>query len=371
MSTDFCSCGGPLRFEWSLDGFVCHSCNHTQGPQGCGCAPAGDSEDNQLPVDKLRAALVDTAGLDDIPKPEWLVEGILHRRSLAWLIGPPGCGKSFISLDIAGCVGSGLIWKTHVTSQGPVLYLVAEGLSGIRPRVRAWEHDRGAKMENVSFLPVAVQAGEAASWQGLVDLVADMQPSLIVVDTQARVTVGLDENSARDIGEFIRRVDALKTAGDACVLIVHHQGRAGDHMRGSSALEGAADKVVKVAKDGDVITVESRKTKDGPDFDTFALQMEPVEYEETDGTTDNSAILRLVESGSLTKTDSPAMRRLMTDWWECHGRDWVSASVIVKSGVASESSFHRSKKRLVEAGILELKGEGITRRYRMTEAPQA
>lgn len=371
MSTDFCSCGGPLRFEWSLDTSVCHSCNHTQGPQGCGCAPAGDSEDTQLPVEKLRAALVDSTGLDDIPKPEWLVEGILHRQSLSWLIGPPGCGKSFIALDIAGCVGSGLIWKTHVTSQGPVLYLVAEGVSGIRPRVRAWEHDRGTKMENVSFLPVAVQAAEASAWQGLVDLVTELQPSLVVLDTQARVTVGFDENSSKDMGEFTQKVDKLKTASGACILIVHHQGRSGENMRGSSALDGGADAIRKVSKDGDIITMSSPKTKDAPDFEPFTMRLEPIEYQETDGTTDNSAILRLVESGSLTKTDSPAMRRLMTDWWECHGSDWVSASVIVKSGVASESSFHRSKKRLVEAGILESKGEGFTRRYRMPEAPQA
>lgn len=47
-------------------------------------------------------APVNSYGLDDLPAPEALIDGILYRDTLAWLHGKPGCGKSFIALDWAG-----------------------------------------------------------------------------------------------------------------------------------------------------------------------------------------------------------------------------------------------------------------------------
>lgn len=359
MSTDFCSCGGPLRFEWSLDTSVCHSCNHTQGPRGCGCTPAGDSEDNQLPVDKLRAALVDTAGLDSIPEPEALVTDFLYRDSIAWLIGPPGSGKSFVALDIAGCVGTGQGWQDRSVTAGPVLYLVAEGLSGIRSRVRAWEKLNG-NMSDVAFLPVAVQAAEATSWQGLIDLAVELQPSLIIVDTQARVTVGLEENSAKDMGEFVHRAEKLREATRACVLVVHHQGRAGDHMRGSTALEGAATTIVKVSKDDELLTVECTKQKDAAPFDEFTLRMVP---------TGDSATLLITERGATSSTLSGAAAKMARTWWDTHESQWCGSGQLVDV-VAAKSSFYRTLPALKHLGLVDVDDSGRFPKYRLTRAPE-
>ena len=93
---------------------------------------------------QLRAHLVDSGGLDAIPEPVPLVDGILYQDSLAWLYGKPGSGKSFLALDWAGCVAAGLPWGERATAHGPVLYLVAEGSGGIRRRVRAWETTAGS-----------------------------------------------------------------------------------------------------------------------------------------------------------------------------------------------------------------------------------
>jgi hypothetical protein len=91
-------------------------------------------------VAKLRALLVDTDGLENIPEPDPLVPGVLYRDSLAWLYGEPGCGKSFVAVDVAGCVGTGQVWQGYGPAvKGDVIYLVAEGVTGIKQRVRAWE----------------------------------------------------------------------------------------------------------------------------------------------------------------------------------------------------------------------------------------
>lgn len=67
-------------------------------------------------------------------------------------------------------------------------------------------------------------------------------PALIIIDTFAR-NFGGDENSAADVGHFIREVDRhLRRNWNASVLILHHSGKDGEReARGSSALKGAVD----------------------------------------------------------------------------------------------------------------------------------
>lgn len=326
--------------------------------------PAAEEEPEPYAAakERLRSLLVYACDLDQIPDPEPLIDDTLFIDSTAWLIGAPGNGKSFVALDIAGCVAAGEPWQGHrVEKAGPVLYIAAEGVRGIKRRVRAWEGSMDVALEKgVGFLPVAIQAS-TGDWFGFVELARELQPRLVVVDTQARVTVGWDENSARDMGLWIDRLGALREATKACVLVVHHTGRAGTHMRGSSAMDGAGDTVITVTKSDDMLTVENTKQKDSDEFDPLHMRLTPWGL---------SAILTPIMGGAPPRTDTPAVRQMLTSWWEIHGSDWISASVAIKSEVVSESTFHRVKKSLVDAGILAAEGEKSARRYRMVRAPE-
>lgn len=309
----------------------------------------------------LRAQLVDTAGLDGIPEPVPLVPGVLYRDSLAWIYGAPGCGKSFIAIDIAGCIGSGEVWQTYGPAvQGTVLYLVAEGVTGVKQRVRAWEASMATAMSNVQFLPVAVQASNATEWAAFIALAAELEPALVVVDTQARVTVGMEENSAKEMGEFVQRVEELRKATAACVLVIHHTGRAGEHMRGSIAIDGAATTTIKIEKAEEIIQVQCTKQKDSPEFDQFRLRLVPFQ---------GSAVLSLMEGPMTVDIGQPAVRAMLAGWWDLHETDWVSASMLIESKVVTKPTFYRSAKPLERAGAIESKGNGSGKRYRLTREP--
>ncbi|MGW6785389.1 bifunctional DNA primase/polymerase [Streptomyces sp. NPDC054987] len=230
----------------------------------------------QARLAELRAALVDSAGLDSIADPVPLIDGVLYMDSLAWLYGKPGSAKSFVALDWAGCIGSGLPWQLRGVSQGPVLYLVAEGASGIRKRVRSWEEAFRTPMQNVIFLPMAVQLLNGVDRQALVALIKEMAPSLVIIDTQARVTVGADENSNGEMSKVVDAADQIRQACGACVLMVHHSGKSGLDMRGASAFEGAATSIIKVTKDGEYVEIHSDKQKDEDAFETVWLRLTPV-----------------------------------------------------------------------------------------------
>jgi hypothetical protein len=226
------------------------------GQQG-GTAPdsAGQGRDSgQIgpmidPVDALLAEMLDVEALRNIVPPQPLINGVLDLDTTAWLIGESGSYKSFIALDLAAHVGLGRPWRGREVAQGDVVYIVAEGARGMRLRVDAWEREHGP-MKGVRFLPRPVQAASGAAWDVLVAACRRLRPVLVIIDTQARVTLGLEENSNTDMGRYVAAVDAIRTATAACVLTVHHIGRDGRNARGASALDGAQDAELKIEKTG-------------------------------------------------------------------------------------------------------------------------
>jgi len=308
-------------------------------------------------ADAIRAALVDTYGLDDLPEPEPLITGLLFRNSTAWLIGKSGHGKSFVAIDMAGCVATGQSWQDHDVKQGPVLYVVAEGVSGMRQRVRAWEESYDRRMTGVTWLPMAVQV-KTTDWAALITVAAELKPSLIVLDTQARITVGLEENSAKDMGMFNDRITKLCRATGACVLVVHHKGRAGDNMRGSSALDGASDTTLEASKDGDTISLKNPKQKDAEEHEEMQFRLSPI---------GRSAVLVLSDSKSGSRS---AARKTATHWWELFRDEQVSASKLASALEAgTERTFYRHMRDLVDAGVATTEKIGRSTYYRLTRDP--
>jgi hypothetical protein len=257
-------------------------------------------------VDALLAEMLDTDALDNMPALEPLVGNLLHLDTLARVIGPSGHMKSFVTIDFAGHVGTGKPWHGQHVHQGTVVYLVAEGARGIRKRVRAWEQHHGLRMQNVKFLPRPVQAMDP-EWLTLIEACKRLGPVFIIVDTQARVSVGVEENSAKEMGLVIDRMEQLRAATGACVLVIHHTGHVGDHGRGSSSAKGALQSELHVSKRGDrasntVVTIKTGKQKDdeqGADLE-FGLRVVDIAGEFTpEGKPLTSVVLRPVDSLSF------------------------------------------------------------------------
>jgi hypothetical protein len=130
------------------------------------------------------------------------------------------------------------------------------------------------------MLPRAVQVA-GAGWPAFVAACAHLDPVLILVDTQARVTVGVKENDNAEMGQMIERLDMLRRATSACVLVVHHIGRTGDDARGASAIDGAQDTELKLTRKGGpdalraVLTMD--KQKDAADTGEIDIKAEVVD----------------------------------------------------------------------------------------------
>jgi predicted ATP-dependent serine protease len=127
---------------------------------------------------------------------------------------------------------------------GPVLYVAAEGASGLSPRVAAWEYAwQAGRARGLTVWPEPVKLLERPRVDDLVALVREDGYRLVVVDTLARSLIGADENSARDVGLAVDAADRVKRATGCTVLLVHHTGKDRTTVRGSSALEAGVDTV--------------------------------------------------------------------------------------------------------------------------------
>jgi hypothetical protein len=250
-------------------------------------APAGQAGQapNSSEIDVYQT--LDIAGLMALPPVQWLIDNMLTTDGFSIVYGPPGSLKTFLVLDQALHIVSGRPWHGRTVKAGKVLYVAGEGVRGIARRVKAWCHKHEVDHAALPFrlLPASVNLSEPANVKKLIrTAVAQMEEdgecvALVVIDTVARAIPGLDENSAQEMGLFVAAVEELKT-GIACHLLgVHHSGKDETRgARGSNALLGAVDTMVKVKRDDDRLTVTIEKQKDDDEGEPIRLRTSPVEW---------------------------------------------------------------------------------------------
>lgn len=222
-------------------------------------------EETEITEEEISAFMgkcLSPTGLDALPPPQWLIPGWLELNSISQVVGPSGSGKTFIALDMAARLSRGLGWPTPENTPAQpvkVAYVVAESVGGFGERKRAWETQHGP-VANMIFYPDSIQI-MAHEWRVAIEAFRRWRPSIIVVDTQARCTVGVNENEAKEMGQVVARVNQLREATGACVLLVHHTGKSNETARGSNAVLGALETEIMVTRtrDGRIKVVNTKQ----------------------------------------------------------------------------------------------------------------
>ncbi len=240
---------------------------------------------------------------------QWLIKDHIELKSLGMLFGAPASAKSFIAMDIAFCIAVGIDWNGSPTEQGNVVYLAGEGHNGIGKRIKALELKYKTKACNL-FLSTSPAS---LSSEDNVELVYDAiqascsDPTLIVIDTLHRNFGDADENSSKDVSNFLYLVTKLMNATNAAILIIHHSGH-GDKSRGrgSSSIKAALDVEYQISKAKECVTMTCTKAKEfqEPDPVAFKLVTTPIPaWLDDDGKQIESAVL---ESTTYTASSKSA-----------------------------------------------------------------
>jgi hypothetical protein len=131
--------------------------------------------------------------------PRSLVDGLLFTPSVAVLYGAPKSGKSVLALDLALHVAACRpFWHGRAVTGGRVLYITGGGVGGLPQRVAAWlKHHGQAQVDGITWLTVAPNLLKPEQVDQLAAIVADLQPTLVVIDTLARSMLGGDDGACQ------------------------------------------------------------------------------------------------------------------------------------------------------------------------------
>jgi KaiC/GvpD/RAD55 family RecA-like ATPase len=312
--------------------------------------------------EREKLSLLSLDDLAALPDPVYLIDGVLPANVLGVLYGAPGAGKSFIALDMASAIASGREWLGRETRPGKVLYVAAEGALGMKRRIAAYQTRHSIPGDNIRFLPVPFDARSSKSSDAVVAVLAEngFKPDLIIVDTLARVAVGADENSAKDMGQVVEGFEMLRRNSGATILVIHHTTKNGNHVRGSSALEGASDVMIECDKAEDAkgtaaAKLTCTKMKDDEPFPEMGICLEKVELPNGKSSLlvqGSAKVFSKKGSGKADrKTELSICEILQTQFDEKGARHKdLKAAFLKKEGKSKESAFDRALRSLKDRG---------------------
>lgn len=216
----------------------------------------------------------------------WAVKGIIPEQGVGFFYGASQAFKSFITLDYALHRTYGMKWLGRKTKQATPIYLAAEGGAGLMRRIEAWHQARGMDWRKCPMRVVIVALTLRTQAKHLREAIeaADVAPGDVIVDTMSQTYSG-DENSNTEVAEWLRILGLeLRDALCTTVVIVHHTGKAGESLRGASAMFNNTDFVLSVERDGKELlaTLDFPKTKDAerPEPQTFELSVQQLGRDE-------------------------------------------------------------------------------------------
>lgn len=298
--------------------------------------------------------------------PNWLVEDILQSGAFACLVGAPKIGKTFLGLDLALSIATGLPWQGRATQEGQVLYVAAEGSRGnLNLRCDAWAaaHDN-ATLNRVFLLPAPVQLADREEMDEFLTCVKakEIEPVLVVFDTLARCFFDREENSAKEMGLLVRGVDRLRAELGSAVLLIHHSGREPGRERGSSAIRGAVDTLLLLTEGAYGLQLKCEMQKEADSCEPVFLCLKEVDL--PDG--QSSMVVSPSHATQKPSAVSAAGAAVLKKLFEAPDVPLSSAALREACGLTPRTAYRHFKK-LWKDGLIEKVGEGNQVAYKLTE----
>jgi len=225
---------------------------------------------NKVPVDDqrlLRQVYSAADALEPLPPIEWVVENLIPACSVGMLVGAPGSKKTFSLLDLAVKASTAQDWLGFATRKSNVLILDEESgpnrikrrLSGI---IRAQSGDASLPLHFTSLAQFDLR--HRADLDQITSLIQTHHAELVILDALADFMLGADENAVQDVQPVFQNLRQIAEKNQCAIIVIHHVNKNGGY-RGSSAIMGAVDFLIKqTSVNGlDTISFETEKLRDG------------------------------------------------------------------------------------------------------------
>lgn len=226
--------------------------------------------------------------LQDLTPVEYLIQDWIQANGLNMIFGESASYKTFCAVDMCASIACPDIelWAGKEIEHGDVVYFAGEGISGLKKRFAGWCLENGKSPQDIPLyiIPEAFALDDTSPEYCVENTIANIRahsekPALVVLDTLNRYMSG-DENSATDMGQFIRACSRLTHELGCAVLIIHHSGLAQEakgRARGSGALFNAMDISIHCVKSSMTCTLSQTKNKEARLASPLVFSMREVE----------------------------------------------------------------------------------------------
>ncbi|QDV09322.1 hypothetical protein Poly30_48800 [Planctomycetes bacterium Poly30] len=217
-----------------------------------------------LPV--LRAADLEAQAANE----HWLIEGLWAREAIGLIGGAPKLGKSWLGLDMAVSVASGLPALGHFPVAEPgraLVYLAEDSLPQVRSRIEGLCMHRGLDIASLDLHVITaptLRIDTVVDQELLAATLESLRPRLLILDPLVRLDQ-LDENSSAEISKLLGFIRGLQRRFETAIVLVHHaskraRAQPGQSLRGSSDLHAIGDSNAYLTRTGErlMLTLEHR-----------------------------------------------------------------------------------------------------------------
>jgi len=290
----------------------------------------------------------------------WLVKNCIECGAFGELFAPPASYKSFIAMDLALSVASGKPWHGLEVVQGWSLYVYGEGVHGAGDRLLAWgkEYDIDVKTLDfygtespIDFLSMVEVTDIQIEIENLIDKLGS-PPSFVIVDTLARNFGSGDENSTKDMNNFITNLhDGICLKYKCACLVVHHTSKTNrNNSRGSGALEGACDFIFQINDEcKNRIKLINKKQKNAETLTPLHFEFKRVDQHDE---MKSSSLVPILAEPLVKKVAPPSSKtvkgklfKFLSDKWEMGNKNEFKQNEAIKEFISQFPNVNLSTVR--------------------------
>lgn len=334
----------------------------------------------------------------NLEPPEWLVEQVLTEGACCFIAGQPKSFKSWVALDLALSIGSGMKFLNHfdVRHPGPVLYIQEEDRAPmIQDRLaKVWAGKTGDRLEldesgtlwwvGKEEIPDpdvdgVIGSGLTLSDEGWLEWLDECMGArdyrLVMMDPLGLIMGDVEDRMGPINNRVLRPLRQLGSKHDCGVLLVHHEKkgsndageRGGQRMMGSAAYHAWADDALYLRRTRtNTVSVEQESKHanlkgfeligvDGVDWQPIIEQEAPQRRERTLEVPPVQN--RPSTNGHKPRSEATYRERLLEAFERLGTGEFTTAQVASEAQVPAPQASVRLKK-MMEKG--EIKGTKLT-----------
>jgi len=199
---------------------------------------------------------------------EWLIPNVFVKGGIHFVSSPAAGAKSWLMLDLARCVVSGLPWLDQFEMQpGAVLYIDEEmGENNTSTRIKKLDFQRDLPFYYIG--KQGLRLNNAADRAFIIEAIETLDIKLICLDTLTGLIPGLKENENEHVSILRSYFNNFTTTG-ATLLVAHHDRKGGqgdsntphERMAGGRDFGAMADMAYGIDKRGSVFHLSVTKNR--------------------------------------------------------------------------------------------------------------